>query len=96
MTGGAELFVSSVTAFEFGDLNARGRFGVDLPLGPILDRLDAVVLPFPADAWRIVDGMARHHRDPIDRMLIGHAIHADLPIVTADRTIRRYPVRTIW
>ncbi|MGJ3626238.1 hypothetical protein AB5I41_03455 [Sphingomonas sp. MMS24-JH45] len=29
-----------MTAFEYADLNNRGRFGVDLPLGPILGALE--------------------------------------------------------
>lgn len=34
--------------------------------------------------------------DPVDRMLIAHAIHADLTLVSADETMRRYPVRSLW
>lgn len=36
------------------------------------------------------------HRDPFDRLLIAHAIHEGLPIVTPDPLIEQYPVRTIW
>jgi len=34
-----------------------------------------------------------HHRDPYDRILIAQAIVEDLPLVTADREMERYPVR---
>lgn len=36
------------------------------------------------------------HRDPFDRLLIVHAIHEGLPIVTSDPLIEQYPVRTLW
>lgn len=36
------------------------------------------------------------HRDPFDRLLVAHAIHEGLPIVTPDPLIHPYPVRTIW
>jgi PIN domain nuclease of toxin-antitoxin system len=37
-----------------------------------------------------------YHRDPFDRLLVAHAIHEGLPIVTPDPLIHPYPVRTIW
>jgi PIN domain nuclease of toxin-antitoxin system len=36
------------------------------------------------------------HRDPFDRLLVAHAIHEGLPILTPDPKIHPYPVRTIW
>lgn len=90
------VFVSVVTAFEFTDLNRRDRFGADLPLEPVLAQLDATVLGFPAEAWRLAESLPNLHRDPVDRMLIAHALHADLTLITADETMRRYPVRTLW
>ena len=36
------------------------------------------------------------HRDPFDRMLIAQSLVDDLPLLTADLTIGRYDVPTIW
>jgi len=93
---GESFFVSAVTAFEYVDLNMRGRFGADLPLDPVLSLLGAVVLPLPAEIWRLVEALPTLHRDPVDRMFVAHAIHADLTVITADRMIREYPVRSLW
>lgn len=90
------LFVSAVTAWEFADLNARGRFAADLRLGDMLAKLSAEVLDFPAQCWEAAAALPDIHRDPVDRMLIAHAIHADLTLLTADAQIRRYPVRSLW
>jgi PIN domain nuclease of toxin-antitoxin system len=98
LVGAAEtrLFVSAVTAWEYCDLNQRGRFGSDLPLGPLLDGLQATILDFPAGAWLLAESLPDLHRDPVDRMLIAHAILSHMTLVTADRTIRAYPVPTLW
>lgn len=90
------IYVSVVTAFEYSDLNVRRRFGVDMPLDPILRLLDAEVLAYPAAAWTLAASLPKIHLDPVDRMLVAHAIYADLSLVTADTTIRDYPVRAIW
>lgn len=36
------------------------------------------------------------HRDPFDRLLVAQAQLENLPIVTADPQIARYPVEVIW
>jgi len=37
-----------------------------------------------------------HHRDPFDRLLIAQAQLENLPILTVDPQISRYPVKVIW
>lgn len=91
-----DLLVGAVTAYEFADLNRRGRFDADLPLDPILRQLHATLLDYPVDAYRIVPLLPLLHRDPVDRMLIAHAIRADMAFMTADAAARDYPVRSIW
>ena len=90
------LLVSAVTAFEFADLNRRGRFSADLPLQPILDMLEADEAPYPPKCWTLAAQLPDHHRDPVDRMLVAHAIFEDHDLLTSDDIIRSYPVRTIW
>jgi PIN domain nuclease of toxin-antitoxin system len=90
------LFISAVTAWEFVDLEERSRLPQGVSFPAIADRLDATVLDFPAEAWRIVQAMPKPHLDPIDRMLIAHAMLADLTLVTADAQMRAYPVKTLW
>jgi PIN domain nuclease of toxin-antitoxin system len=89
------LFVSAVVAWEYADLERRGRFGGAGPLQPLLNQLEASVLDLPAEAHLMANQLPNLHRDPVDRMLIAHALTANLPIITADRMIRSYPVQTI-
>ncbi|MBV9842523.1 MAG: type II toxin-antitoxin system VapC family toxin [Sphingomonadaceae bacterium] len=90
------LLVSAVSAWEFEDLHRRGRLAGSVALDAILDALSLVLVDLPAHVWRVARRLPNLHGDPVDRMLIAHAIHADLTLITADKMIRRYPVRTLW
>lgn len=90
------LYVSAVTAWEYADLEARGRFGDSAPIMALRDMLGFEIVGFGGDLWALAARLPAIHRDPLDRMLIAHAISLDLTLVTADKTIRRYPVKSLW
>lgn len=91
-----QIFISAITAYEFADLERRGRFPPAVTFGDVRNGLAADLLDCPAAAWSVAKTLPALHRDPIDRMLIAHAIHADLTLVTGDEVMRRYPVKTLW
>ncbi len=43
-----------------------------------------------------VAGLAFHHRDPFDRLLVAQALEEGLTIVSADAVFRKYGVKRIW
>lgn len=90
------LFVSAVTAHEYVDLLTRGRFGVGVSLDQLGDVMGFHLLDYPAECHTVVQALPDLHRDPVDRMLLAHAITLDLPLATADATLARYPVRIVW
>ena len=90
------LFVSAVNAWEFAELEARGRLPTGLTFELVVDALSIQVLDLPEDIWAVSKRLPRHHKDPIDRMMIAHAILADLTIITSDATMRRYPAPFFW
>ena len=87
-----KLFVSAVVAFELADLQHRGRLAMTEPLDFLREHMNFQLADYPAQAWKIAAQLPDIHRDPIDRMLIAHAIVAEMTLVTADKHIRRYPV----
>ncbi len=89
------LHVSAVIAYEYAELQGRGRLPVDEPLTELIERFDLQPSDLPARSWQVLDTLPNIHRDPVDRMLIAHALIADMTILTADANIRRYPVPTI-
>jgi PIN domain nuclease of toxin-antitoxin system len=91
------LVISAVTAWEYADLEQRGRFVGSGPLAPILEQLDIEVLDYPAALWPLAATLPPIHRDPVDRMLIAHALALEMPLVTADANIARYPgLDVVW
>lgn len=87
-----ELLVSAVTALELADLQHRGRVAVTESLEVLREHMDFQVVELPAECWRVAAGLPPIHRDPVDRMLIAHALTEGLTLATADANIRRYPV----
>lgn len=43
-----------------------------------------------------VAGLAFHHRDPFDRLVVAQALEEDLTVVSADPVFRKYGVRRLW
>ena len=95
-TGG---YVSAVTAWEFVDLQRRGRFPERVDFAAIVQDFDLELLDLPSGVWTLADTLPMIHRDPVDRMFVAHAIHAihaGLTVVSADAKIRQYPVPHLW
>ena len=90
-----ERCVSLASAWEYSA--KRGKFPgrLTLPFGELLsDEYRLLDLPFTI--YRYADRLPPIHFDPFDRMLIAQALDLGLTLVTADKMIQRYPVRTLW
>lgn len=44
----------------------------------------------------MVEKLPFHHKDPFDRLLIATAIVEKIPLISADRKIALYSIKTIW
>lgn len=91
----SQLLLSPVVAYEFTQLQATGRSPVDEPIDRLRGLLGMTAVDLPSDCWRMVVDLPDIHRDPVDRMLIAHALIGGFTLVTADRNIRSYAVPTI-
>ena len=91
-----QLFLSAVNAWEYADLEQRGRFEGSGPLEPLLETLYIQTLVLPAFVWRAAATLPNIHRDPIDRMMVAHAQSLQIRLVSADKKVRKYPIKTLW
>jgi PIN domain nuclease of toxin-antitoxin system len=89
------LFVSAVIAFEYEDLRLRNRFDDNVSLAALQDDLNFDLLDFPAKLSAEAAALPPIHRDPVDRMLVAHAMSTGMTLVTADRNIHKYAVHCI-
>jgi PIN domain nuclease of toxin-antitoxin system len=95
-----EKYVSAITAWE---LIAKFRSGKQPEFAGIAADVAAVVaahgfiqLPITIGHAQVASDLPSHHKDPMDRLLIGQAIAGDMTIVTADRIFASYSVKLLW
>lgn len=89
---GRPLMVSAIVAFELADLQKRGRIAMSEPIDFLQQNMEFAIVDLPGNCWRLAAELPAIHRDPIDRMLIAHALASGMTLATADANIRRYSV----
>ncbi len=95
-----DLFLSAASGWEIAIKAGLGRIELPSPMERFLiaqlreNRID--VLPIQMSHALRVHALPRHHRDPFDRMLVAQAQLEKLPILSADRRIAEYEVKTMW
>lgn len=94
------LLFSQVSTWEICLKHQIGK--LPLPESPAvylrkrIRQSDLTYTPISDDALFATVGLAPHHHDPFDRLLIATAQILDIPIVTSDDSFRRYPVEIVW
>ena len=96
-------WLSVASLWEILVKHRTGRLNIDFGAQSVFDFLceqcqisQIELLPVRAGDIRHVSQLPDVHRDPFDRLLICQAIENGLTLVTPDRNIQRYPIRTFW
>ena len=97
---GEGLAVSDITLLELSTLAGKKRIHLELGLESFLREVETrfVVLPISGRACVLAVALPpAYPLDPADRIIGATALAEGLPLVTADRRIRRSKaLRTIW
>lgn len=96
----ARHWVSYVSLWEIaiksslGKLDTGGRSVEQLAV--ILDKQGFALLPIRIEHLARIADLEHLHRDPFDRLLIAQASVLGVPLLTEDKMIKQYPVKTLW
>jgi len=94
------LAVADITLIEIARLGSHGRVNLIPDAETVLSEVERrfIVLPITTNiALRAFELPASYPKDPADRIIGATALIEDIPLVTADREIRRSrAVPTIW
>lgn len=94
------VYLSSVSVWEMIVKYKLGR--LPLPERPKVfipkQRFIHGIEPLPLEENDVVEleALPKIHTDPFDRMLVCQALSRNLTILTPDKLIRQYPVKTKW
>ena len=94
-----ELLFSAASSWEIAIKNGLGRLFLPEPpqryVPARMRTIGAQALPIEHTHVLAVAALEPLHRDPFDRLLVAQAGLLDVPILTADEILARYPVRTL-
>ena len=95
-----EVYLSAASAWEIAVKEKLGRLPLPAPPAEFVpgQRKAHGIEPLAVDeeAALYVPHLPDLHRDPFDRMLVSQATVHGLVLMTPDRDIRQYAVRTLW
>jgi PIN domain nuclease of toxin-antitoxin system len=90
-----EILVSAVSALEIATKQVIGKLEAPDDLEGQLEVSAFQELPVTIAHCLEVRNLPLHHKDPFDRLLVAQARCEDLTLVTSDRVLRSYEVRTM-
>ena len=92
--------VSIASCWEIAIKTGLGKLDLGEPSQAFLSRELAInnfeLLPISLEHATAVEGLALHHRDPFDRMLVAQAQSLHCAIVSVDAVLDQYGVGRIW
>lgn len=87
-----DIMLSAVNAYELVHLQQLRRIPIEELIEVLQELVGFELADLPSDVWRHAEELPDIHRDPLDRLLVAHALSDGMTVVTADESIRRYPV----
>ena len=95
MHGDGNKFVSIASLWEIAIKVSVRKLPMPDDLLDIIAKSDVEILPILPEHAIAVSDLPHHHRDPFDRMLVAQAQLENLTIMTLDKHIRLYDVKTV-
>jgi PIN domain nuclease of toxin-antitoxin system len=96
------ILVSAISVWEIAVKSSLGKLALPLPIddwyGLAKSHSGIVIKALnPEDAISSTQLPGDFHKDPADRIIVAMARRYDVPLITCDNNILKYPhVKTIW
>lgn len=87
-----DIVLSAVNAYELAHLQQLRRIPIEESIAKLQELVGFELADLPSGVWSHIAALPDIHRDPLDRLMIAHALCSGMTVVTADESIRRYPV----
>ena len=95
-----EVILSVASLWEMQIKRQLGKLELRLPLVEIMthqrETNGLVTLPVLDTHVLALEGLASHHSDPFDRLLVAQAMVEGATLVSVDPALSRYPVEVRW
>ena len=90
-----EVAISVISRWEMGIKAKDRKFPQIAAFDAAIASWGFTILPILREHVVIAADLPLLHRDPFDRMLVAQAIHGDFILLTADRQLEIYPVKSL-
>ena len=94
-----DIYVSIASYWEIGIKNSIGRLDLNSDLETVFKIIEETgfeTLPITTNQILKNSGLAFHHQDPFDRIIIAQAMMEEMTIITKDSQFKNYNIPTIW
>lgn len=94
------IYLSAISTSEILLKNSLGKLPLPHPAHQFIrqqrEKHHVETLSFQEEDAEILQRLPPLHRDPFDRFLMCQSIAQNLVLLTNDRDIQKYPIRTLW
>lgn len=90
-----QVYYSAASAWELSIKQSLGKLRLSRPVSSFAEQSRFLELPVTTQYAEAAARLPMHHRDPFDRMLVAQAIMEGLVLVTADKRLSAYDLRTL-
>jgi PIN domain nuclease of toxin-antitoxin system len=88
------VYYSAASAWELSIKQSIGKLRLAAPISVFAGQSRFLELPVTTEYAEVAAKLPLHHRDPFDRMLVAQAMSENLVLITADRRLPSYDVKT--
>lgn len=90
-----QVYYSAASVWELSIKQSLGKLQLVAPISGFVEQSRLLELHVTTQYAEMAAGLPLHHRDPFDRMLVAQAMVEELILITADRRLSSYDLKTL-